>query len=320
MSSQWLEKLSLARTVPQFVSTLEELGTALPGVETSFFYQYDGAQHRLRRLGQEFGVDEQTQPGCCALYREVIEGPGALPDDQQTVHLSVPVRHFGELVGVFSVASSGNGALKPHLIELARVAGVVCENVRQRQESAAYLDRSRDLLVRAVEAVSKEGTGHVGRVVRLSSELANLLDLSAQSRADLFAAAHYHDIGMLMVPSHSGFEAERAHPRAAAEFLAASNALRDLAPLVLAHHERYDGTGFPDGKSGDDVPIEGWILALAEDLDEFWQASYKTDFRENLADFFARRVAGHHPDVVDALCGLADSGRLAALYDNSEQS
>ncbi len=314
MSVTWMERLSLSRNVHQFLVVLEKLAANLEGVESGRFYFYHEDSHQLERQGKWFPVDETSQPGQCAELRETIASPASLPGETVTAAVSVPVRSFGRLVGVLSVVSGTDRALDRSLAHLAQTAGVSYDGVLLKQENDSFVQSSRDLLVRAVEALSSEGKGHVNRVVKLVSDLGTLLDLSAQSKHELFEAAHYHDVGILMLEEPRDLETRKAHPRAGAEFLQSAHSLRHLGPLVLHHHERYDGSGYPDGLAGDAVPIEGWILALAEDLDEYWQNSFKTSTPEKLAEFYESRAPSHHPDVVDALSGLIDSGKLDEIF------
>lgn len=312
MHSSWLQSLTLARTGSQFAQTLEELAQELSGGKAARYYVYDADTHQLAREGDEaVPVSETTHPGSCAMYREVVQDERPVPGvEANGAAISVPVRHYGTLVGVLTVVGPKDGDV---LQELAEVAGVVQEHVNRGEELEGVLGRTQELVVQAVEAATPYGQGHVGKVARLAAELATMLDLSAQSRSDVFQAAQYHDVGFLVMRNRSGFEARQSHPQVGASFLAATRSLRNLAPLVEAHHERYDGSGFPAGVSGDSVPIEAWVLSMAEDVAEFWHDSLKDGYREKVADFFEERAPAHHPDVVDALCGLVDSGRLQEI-------
>jgi len=118
---------------------------------------------------------------------------------------------------------------------------------------------------------------------------------------------------MLLLAGQSEAEQTRLHPTAGAEFLAETRVLADLAPLVAAHHERYDGSGFPRGLRGDQAPAETWVLALAEHLEEFRNASRDPAVPAILEAFFAGPAHAHHPTAIDALGGLLVAGRLEHL-------
>ncbi|MFA5504523.1 MAG: HD domain-containing phosphohydrolase [Vulcanimicrobiota bacterium] len=295
------ERLSAARTLSQFQLETEKCAVEVGKVSEASYYVFSPDTSELKRLSETLDLDQSSLPAKCALLRE---------ECREGLALCVPVRHFGQLVGVLQVTSDQE--TPPELHDLLRVVGQIQEHVVGREESRIYAERSRDLMVQAVEALGST-PDHVKRVAQLCTELAKLLDLSVQLRYDLFQAAQYHDVGVLTLQGQSRDEAHRAHPTAGAEFLRTSRNLRHLAPFVEAHHERYDGSGFPHGLSGDQLPIDCWVMPLAEHLDEFWQRSLRDTYRDKLKDFFKSEADHHHPEVIDALCGLADSGRLEEI-------
>jgi HD domain len=297
------DRLSATRSVAPFQSEVELCATEVGQVQDAFYYVYSPDANALTRQGESLELDQRSLPGKCALLRE---------DVREDEAFCVPVRRFGRLVGVLMVITEEARELPSEMTDLLRLIGQVQEHVVTGEESRIYNERSRDLMVQAVEALGS-CPDHVKRVARLCTELANLLDLSAQLKYDLFQVAQYHDIGMLALQDGSREDAQRAHPTAGAEFLRSSRNLRHLAPFVESHHERYDGSGFPKRLSGDDLPIDCWVMPLAEHLDEFWRRSLQTDYRDKLKAFFHTEVAHHHPEVIDALCGLADSGRLEEI-------
>ena len=300
----YYERLSAARSTSQFQTEAEKFATEIGRVSDAFYYFYSPEENALKRQGEVLELDQRSLPGQCALLREEVR------EDES---VCLPVRHFGQLVGVLMVVSEEE-SLPEDLRELLKLVGQIQEHVVAREESRLYTERSRDLMVQAVEALGSS-PDHVKRVAQLCTELAKLLDLSVQLKYDLFQAAQYHDVGMLALQGETRDEAYRAHPAAGAEFLRSCRNLRHLAGFVESHHERYDGTGFPAGLSGEDLPIDCWVMPLAEHLDEFWQKSFKDGYADKLKEFFESEAAHHHPDVIDALCGLADSGRLEEILN-----
>lgn len=323
-----LEELALARSMREFVQIAERLACSLGGGQRACLYAYSLSDDRLLRpaaVGDDpwhLSVGNDTVPGRCALGWEPVAMevkaadsaaiPGLEPWEGDV--LALPVKLHGSLVGVLAVAATSFGDEQVQQLEnLARVVGVMQETVAQREDFTALSTRIQSMLVVAVERLPGALPGHVARIASLSSELGGLLDLSARSRELLWQAAHYHDVGKLALHGRTPWEAEQHHPQAGATFLAACRPLAALAPLVEAHHERYDGSGFPRGRRGDEIPVEAWILSLAEDLDEFWMDHADEPLAEVVAAFFKQKAAAHHPLVIDALSGLVDSGRLESL-------
>ena len=140
---------------------------------------------------------------------------------------------------------------------------------------------SEELLNATVEALADtlglrdgETRDHCSRVVNLAAELGRRLGLSAEERRDLAFAARVHDIGKVGVPDAILFkpgpldelEAEllREHSGWGADLVDRIPGLERVAEIVRHHHERFDGTGYPDGLGADETPLESRILAVAD--------------------------------------------------------
>lgn len=316
-----LQELSLARGWEQFVREVERLAREAAGASRA----------RLLRLGGDWLVDsaglrvavaEDSVAGRCALLAEAVAEEEDSPDPVaraagvRTHTLALPLLRYGSLVGVLEVgtlaplAAERVGVLKT----LCAVAGIIERWAEQREDFERFTGRTQDLLIRAVEQLTPEGPGHVLRVARLASELAVRLDLSAQSRQLLWQAALYHDVGKIALAGDDPAEIRRFHPRAGADFLSGTESLRAAAPLVDASHERWDGSGTPRGLSGDAVPLEGWVLALAEDAEEFRFSRPGMTYEDWVPAFWEQRASKHHPDVVDALGSLVDDDSMRRLW------
>lgn len=294
--SDWprlLGELLLNRTTAQFAATVELLAREL-GAPFPRFYLYDMDAGTLTRGQQTLQVDNRSMAGECALYCEILE----------TDHgLALPVTRYGSLIGVLV---ADRGADRECLTQLAGAVGLMHEPVKAREEATTTLAALEGLLVQAVDRMAPGGSGHVDRVARIASELATMLDLSPQSRQDLWDAAHFHDVGWLVLKTDTADDREKDHTEAGAIFLERTEALRPLAALIEPHHESY-----PSKKPR---AIEAWVLSLAEDLDEYFSKRCEQTLEERTRSFYAERTVRHHPEVVDALSGLVDSGRLAAIY------
>ena len=118
---------------------------------------------------------------------------------------------------------------------------------------------------------------HSVRVALLSMKIAEAMGLGAERARRTLWAAFLHDIGNLAVPELIMLKpsrltsAERAaievHPIVGSELLNAFPATKDVARIVLSHHERHDGKGYPRGLAGRIIPVEARILAVADALD-----------------------------------------------------
>ena len=150
------------------------------------------------------------------------------------------------------------------------------EKRHAEQVSSLHL-RTIEALALAIEAKDETTGEHLQRVRIYAMELAKELGLSEDETEALRAASVLHDIGKLAVPEHiiskpgkltpEEFEKMKIHPIVGAEILEQVDFPYPVVPIVRAHHEKWDGTGYPNGLSGEDIPIGARILAAVDCLD-----------------------------------------------------
>jgi HD-GYP domain-containing protein (c-di-GMP phosphodiesterase class II) len=144
------------------------------------------------------------------------------------------------------------------------------------------LDRESEQLlfhvVRALADATHAGdpymAGHSSRVAAYGEKIANSLGLSPRERLMLFVAASFHDIGYLSTPEYilrkpsvlaeDEMEEVRIHPLRGAEMFGTEPALAEIARAVRHHHERFDGSGYPEGLRGEEIPLFSRIILVAE--------------------------------------------------------
>jgi putative nucleotidyltransferase with HDIG domain len=174
---------------------------------------------------------------------------------------------------------------------------------------------------------------HAAAVAHYAHELARASGLSEREQAVVHTAGLLHDIGKEALPDHillgrsDLHAAERRlverHPADGARLLLRVEGLGEVAHAVLAHHERIDGHGYPDGLAGDDIPVTARILAIAEVYDVLTAPdSYRIPLGAADAEDELRRVAGTQLDgrlvwlfVTQVLRGrlVEHEGRIADL-------
>jgi len=172
-------------------------------------------------------------------------------------------------------------------------------------------------LARSVEEKDKATEGHCHRLERLAILTGERLGLSSQKLINLSYGAYLHDIGKVKVPDEILGKADaltddewkemRKHPALGEEMLAEKEFLAAAGRIVRAHHERYDGTGYPDGLAGEAIPIEARVIAVVDAYDAITSdRPYQPalDRREALREL--RLGAGTHfdPVVVRAFASL----------------
>ena len=148
---------------------------------------------------------------------------------------------------------------------------------RHVEQIASLNMRTIEALALAIEAKDHTTHTHLQRVRTYAVEIAKEIGLSSDEIEALRAAALLHDIGKLAVPEHiinkpgrltaEEFEKMKVHPLVGAEILDRVAFPYPVAPIVRSHHERWDGSGYPMGLAGEDIPIGARILAVVDCLD-----------------------------------------------------
>src|SRR3989475_5368989 len=137
--------------------------------------------------------------------------------------------------------------------------------------------RTIEALALAIEAKGQTTHDHLQRVRIYALEVAKDLQVPPEEREALQAAALLHDIGKLAIPEHiiskpgrltpEEFEKMKIHPVVGAEILERVRFPYPVVPIVRAHHEKWDGSGYPFGLKGTDIPIGARILSAVDFLD-----------------------------------------------------
>src|SRR6266536_2632514 len=148
---------------------------------------------------------------------------------------------------------------------------------RHVEDIASLHMRTIEALALAIDAKDHTTHKHLHRVRIYASEIAKDLGLQSKEVDALRAAALLHDIGKLAVPEHiinkpgrltpEEFDKMKIHPIVGAEILERVRFPYPVAPIVRAHHEKWDGSGYPAGLKGDGIPIGARILAAVDCLD-----------------------------------------------------
>jgi putative nucleotidyltransferase with HDIG domain len=151
------------------------------------------------------------------------------------------------------------------------------ERQKNAEEVMALHRRTIHALALAIEAKDQTTHDHLERVEVYAVEVGKELNLSEPELEALRASALLHDIGKLAVPEYiiskpgkltpEEFEKMKIHPVVGAEILEQVRFPYAVAPIVRAHHEKWDGTGYPDGISGEQIPIGARILSAVDCLD-----------------------------------------------------
>jgi diguanylate cyclase (GGDEF)-like protein/putative nucleotidyltransferase with HDIG domain len=134
-----------------------------------------------------------------------------------------------------------------------------------------------EALALAIDAKDQTSQSHLRRVQLYATAVARELNMSENHIQGVKTAALLHDIGKLAVPEHilskpgplttEEFQKIRAHPKIGADIISAVPFPYPVAPLILSHHERWDGKGYPSGLKGEEIPLGARILTVVDYFD-----------------------------------------------------
>ena len=182
-------------------------------------------------------------------------------------------------------------------------------------------------IVKVVEGRDRYWAGHSHNVARLAGMIAKQLGLSESQCEEMVLAGELHDIGLLAVPesvmlSHSRFGVEdlrcvQTHSVTSHDMLKPLEILGGILPAIRAHHEKLNGTGYPDGLKGDCIPLGGRILAVADAYDAM---THDRPHRQAVSPMTALRElrrcspSGFDPACVEALASALSIPALEGAF------
>ncbi len=190
------------------------------------------------------------------------------------------------------------------------------ERRHARQMSDLHL-ATIEALALAIDAKDQTTPNHIGRVQAYATGLARALGMSGTDAQAVRTAALLHDIGKLAIPDHilakpgpltpEEFQKVRIHPEVGAEILRSVQFPYPVAPLVLSHHERWDGRGYPSGLKEHGIPIGARIICIADYFEALTsdRPYHKALSRDGAAEVL-KQEAGKalDPRLVDVFVGI----------------
>jgi putative nucleotidyltransferase with HDIG domain len=165
---------------------------------------------------------------------------------------------------------------------------------------------------------------HSAAVARYAREVARMLDLDEREQELIHTAALLHDIGKFIFPdsilladrklTDEEWEIVKLHPEQGAKLVRRIEGYGPVADIIISHHERVDGRGYPHGIAGDEIPLGSRIISVADTYDVMTSRdSYRRPVSSEAAIVELRRVAGSQldPEVVERFVEMVESGRVA---------
>ena len=226
----------------------------------------------------------------------------------------------------------GIGMLVLFFANLVRTISQVRDLERTRQQQEIRKRRKQmetmslqmiQTLVTTIEAKDEYTRGHSHRVAEYSALIAKELGWKQKDIFHLRNAAHLHDIGNIGIPdailnkparlTDEEYAVIKEHTIIGAEILKNITLVKHVVEVARSHHECYDGTGYPDGRKGEEIPIEARIIAVADSYDAMRSRRIYRNMLKPEAiyeQFQKNRGVQFDPEITDTFLRLLDEGRL----------
>jgi HD-GYP domain-containing protein (c-di-GMP phosphodiesterase class II) len=261
--------------------------------------------------------------------RHAKEVPGAVGFLVKSI-LCSPLRQVDKIIGVVQVLNKlgpGGPAFSEEDIPLfeafADQAATAISQARAHQDLADLFNSTVRAFSATLDARDPYTHGHSERVTDFSVAIAEEIVLSEEDLHDLRLSALLHDVGKVGVPdaillksgklSGEEFELMKQHPVIGYHIVKPVKQLKRSLDGIRYHHERIDGRGYPDGLKGDQIPLQGRIIAVADCFDAMTSTrSYRERFATNLAVDILIETKGtqHDPRLVDAFVAAYEKGKI----------
>ncbi len=304
-----------------------EWARRLSGAGTALFVlpsEGDKAMELLAALGKGEVFFEKQKPMLYELVATAVsENRTVTLEDDAAGKGSILVAPFPKQAdngGAIVVVRKGNAegfrsSEMDTLSMLSAITSVSLHNADLQDAQRNFFTYVTELVVMAVDSHVSYRDGHSKKVAELANRIGRELNLSDEQLHVLHFSSLLHDIGMLKLSraQHTSPQHYQQHPVIANKMLARIRLWGDVAPVVLHHHERFDGTGYPTGLAAQDIPLESRVLCVADAVD----AMSRDDNRRtgmSLEDICEelRECAGTHfdPTVVQAFLRTVERGEI----------
>jgi len=300
----------------------------------------DGAAQHVFHAGEPPAGLGQSEDLLCDIMHSLSSGlmPGVHEDLKQFAGqgqvIIQSITRGNQIVGV--IAAGAKGGEDPHvssydlrLIETAAVyAGAFLENANLYASQQSLFMGTIEALAAAIDAKDAYTCGHSRRVAYLGEILALAAGATAEQAERVRISGLVHDVGKIGVPeavlgkagrlTDDEFELIKQHPVIGHKILRDIPQLVDVLPGVLYHHERYDGKGYPDGLSGEQIPWVARVLGICDTFDAMSSTrSYRPAMPREKVLSEIQRCAGSQfdPELAAAFLtlNLAEYDRMVAM-------
>ena len=239
------------------------------------------------------------------------------------VPLSEGDNTFGWLAAVNHVDGGEFGTIESSLLgSVAAILGIHGGNIELYRQQADFLANVVRALTSAIDAKDPYTCGHSDRVARVSVRLAEELGWDSDTLNRVYLSGLLHDIGKIGIDDNVlrkpgrltdvEYKHIKLHPELGYKILSGMRQLDDVLPVVLHHHEQWDGKGYPHGLANDNIPLRARVCAVADAYDAMSSdRPYRKGMPDDKLDAILRKGRGTQwdPAVIDAFFAARDDIR-----------
>ncbi|NMB88083.1 MAG: PAS domain S-box protein [Chloroflexi bacterium] len=254
--------------------------------------------------------------------------PGLVKGEAFRAYYGAPLVSKGRLLGVLEVfyrpGLETDEEWVRYFITLSGQAAIAIEDahldaslVRANQVLSQAYDETIEGWARALDLRDHETEGHSRRVADLSTRLGKVMGLSEEELVHVYRGALLHDIGKMSLPdqillkkddlTEEEWQVMRLHPQHAYTMLSSISFLRPSLDIPYCHHEKWDGSGYPRGLKGTDIPLAARIFAVVDVWDALLSdRPYRPGWPQAEVEAYLRQQSGQHfePRIVEAFLHL----------------
>ncbi|MHB8842349.1 MAG: HD domain-containing phosphohydrolase [Candidatus Aquicultor sp.] len=250
--------------------------------------------------------------------------------------ISMKVETKQRVLGALNIGWRATFPVSPETVESIKACcallGTAIDNSQLYFELEKTYVENVSVLNSLVNAVDQFSNDHSMRVAELAKDIAKEMGLPEDDLVLIYEAGRIHDIGKVTIPIHilnkpgrltdEEFEIIKEHPLIAEKLLSPIKGLQKLVPAIKYHHEKLDGSGYPEGLVGEDIPIHARVIAVADVYDAMTNArSYhkaKNEL-EALQEIINGSGTKFDTAAVGALVAILNSRDLSVLEDDQER-
>ncbi|MCK9223584.1 MAG: HD domain-containing protein [Candidatus Muirbacterium halophilum] len=251
--------------------------------------------------------------------------------------IAAPLKYKGENIGVIYLDRQAdtegfNNSDKEFFKSYANYCSLSFERVKMFSELEESYLASIKVLANVLDAKDPYTHGHSERVMEYSVAIAYKMGLNEKDVKNIEFGALLHDIGKVGVDlsilnkpgrlTEDEFAIIKTHPEQGYQIIAPVKFLQDKFSAIKYHHEKWDGTGYPDGLSGEDIPLDARIVAVADTFDAMTSTrSYRKALDKEIAVEEIKRVSGTQfdPRIVEAFLKVVNKESITQVFSKGQE-